>query len=251
MQKLSRSVKDHQATPEEFWERAGQLGYGDAVFRSPRVQRHVIGRQWRIAIEIAEALGLNSHSVALELGCGDGVFTNTMLAPRCAHVTATDYAHGAILRARAECQHSNVEFFEADATTYDYAQGQHWDMAFLIGFLHHVKPHTPAIVRRLARVAPRVVVLEPIGDNPIRKLLEKTPAYQEAGEASFTLAELSAIFGAAGYRLTMQRRINLFPPFTPDLLYWPMRAAEGVVENLPPLNRLCSTYMLGFVRPDA
>jgi hypothetical protein len=111
-----------------------------------------------------------------------------------------------------------------------------------------VKNRTPFVIEQLSRVVPRIVALEPMGDNPMRKLLEKTPAYQEAGEESFRLAELTAIFAASGYRRVATRRINLFPPFMPDLFYQPLRAVEAIAEHVPPLDRLCSTYVLGFVR---
>jgi len=52
------------------------------------------------------------------------------------------------------------------------ASGQRWDGAFLMGFLHHVKESAPVIVSRLSKVVPRVVVVDPNGDNLIRKTLE-------------------------------------------------------------------------------
>lgn len=248
MYKLTRSIKDHNATPEDFWERAGEVGYGEAVFRSRRIERHITEKQWRTVARVAEQLGLSSGMRVLELGCGDGAFTNLVLGPRCASVTAMDFSHNAILRARGNCKLTNVDFREVDSTAYRYQDGDHWDMGFLVGFLHHVKRQTPFIIEQLAKVSSHVVVLEPIGDNPLRKLLEKTPAYREAGEDSFRLTELTDIFAASGYRRVATQRINLFPPFIPDFFYQPLRVAEAIVEHLPPLNRLCSSYVLGFTR---
>jgi len=52
--------------------------------------------------------------VALELGCGEGQFTD-LLAERVSHVFATDISHSAIRRARQRLQHRrNVQFTTSD-----------------------------------------------------------------------------------------------------------------------------------------
>lgn len=237
-----------EGTQDAYWERAGHLGYGDAQFRSRRVAAHVLGRQWQAALDTARRLGLGETAEVLELGCGDGEFATAVLARHFRRVDALDKSRAAIERAAGRGAGPHVRFAACDVTTHEYAPGQRWDGAFLVGFLHHVKREAPLVVRRLAAVAPRAVVLEPSGDNPIRRGLERLPAYRAAGEASFRRAELVAMFAAAGFRLVTESSVNLFPPFTPDACFRIVRALERVVERAPALRGLCSSRMLGFVR---
>ena len=235
-----------ERTQDAFWERAGQVGYQAALFRSRRVAHHVFGKQWRVVIETASRLGLDAGASVLELGCGDGEFAVQVLARHYRHIVALDKSRAAVERASARPGAANVRFHAADVTTHEYEPGERWDGAFLVGFLHHVKPDTQAIVTRLSRVTSRVVVLEPNGDHVVRRLLERLPSYRAGGEESFRLQELIAVFARAGYRLRERSAINLFPPFTPDFLFPVGRGLERLVEATPALRGLCSSHVLGF-----
>lgn len=237
-----------ETTSDAFWEAAGRAGYDDALFRSPRVARHVLGRQWSESLATARAIGIEDAGSVLELGCGDGTFAIEVLSRRYRRVDAMDKSSAAIERARQRSTAGHLHFRVADVTAHRYAPGERWDGAFLIGFLHHVKPWAASVVRQLAEVAPRVVVMEPNGNQPLRKLLEYLPSYRRAGEESFTFAALGRLFDRAGYRLVRARTINLFPPFTPDVLYPVGVRAERLIEGRRGVGELCSSRVLGFVR---
>jgi SAM-dependent methyltransferase len=230
--------------PKSYWEKAGAAGYGEAMFGSRAVEQHVNLRLWRIAVEIGEQLGLDASSRVLDLGCGDGAFANHALAPTFAAVDGFDLSEEGIRRARANAPGPHMQFEARDVTRLDFA-GRHYDGAFLIGILHHVKAATPSILEALRRVTPRVIVLEPNGSHPLRKLLEFTPAYRAAGEDSFRRAQLEKIFAKAGYRRVIWRRLNLFPNFTPQPLFRLLRPAEPLIEATPGLRALCTVDMYG------
>lgn len=236
-----------EPTQDLFWRRAGEVGYGEALFRSRRIERHVVSRQWRVALEIARGIGLGPDATVLELGCGDGAFAAEVLAINYARVDAVDKSDTAVARAAARIKAAHVRFRVVDLTSFEYEAGAKWDGAFLMGILHHVKAHAGQIIARVSKVSPRVVVLEPNGDNPMRKILEKLPSYRAAGEESFRGAELLEIFERHGYRQRSARSINLFPPFMPDPLFPVVRAAERLIEWVPALRGLCSTRVMGFV----
>ena len=219
------------ADPGSYWERAGAIGYGEAMFGSRAVEQHVNRRLWNIAVEIGRQLGLDPSARVLDLGCGDGAFANAVLARNFVAVDGFDMAEAAIRRAQA------------------HAPGPH-DGAFLIGFLHHVKAATPTILQALHRITGRVVVLEPNGSHLLRKLLELTPAYRAAGEDSFRHLQLEKIFAEAGYRRVMWRRLNLFPNFTPQPLFRLLRLVEPAIEATPGLRALCTVDMYGFQTSD-
>ena len=234
------------ADPGSYWERAGVVGYGEAMFGSREVEQHVNRRLWTIAIDIGRRLGLNPGSRVLDLGCGDGAFANAVLARNFAAVDGFDMAEAAIRRARTNAPGPHVRFAARDLTQLELADAPHYDGAFLMGFLHHVKAATPAILRVLRRITDRVVVLEPNGGHLLRKLLELTPAYRAAGEDSFRRSRLETIFAEAGYRRVVWRRLNLFPNFTPQPLFRLLRPVEPLVEATPVLRGLCTVDMYGF-----
>jgi len=233
---------------EGFWEAAGRAGHRDGLFPSQRVAAHVLGRRWRSALEMAWRIGIDPGGAVLELGCGDGEFAIEVLGPRFRRVDALDKSRAAIDRAGARANRGNVHFRVSDLREHEFAVGERWDGAFLLGVLHHVKPRAASMVARLSRVVPRVVVIEPNGDNVLRRLLERLPSSRRAGEGSFRLGELVALFERAGYELRAQRNFNLFVRFMPDQLFPLMWRLERWVEGTPSLHGFCSTWVLGFGR---
>jgi hypothetical protein len=115
----------------------------------------------------------------------------------------------------------------------------------LVGILHHVKSATPAIVGRLSKVAPKVVVMEPNGNHPGRKAAEFLPSYRAAGEQSFRTKELLRIFEANGYQQVFYRRFSIFPNVTPTWFYKLGLPFEPAIERSW-LNRLCINQVFGF-----
>lgn len=229
-----------------FWEQAGQDGYGKAMFKNISVEQHIRSTIWEQAIEVASALGLNQDSKILELGCGDGAFTGTVLAKKFNSVDGYDYSISAIKKADSMFGSDSVRFHVDNIIDMDYLAGQHWDGAFLMGFLHHVKNDAHSIVSRLSKVAPNVVVVDPNGNNLIRKTLEYLPSYRRAGEDSFRLNQLENIFKSAGYKLVKRNIVSLVPPFTPRFLLSTMICLEKIVDSSSMLKRINSTYVLGF-----
>ena len=107
-------------------------------------------------------VGRSADGRVLDLGCGDGAFTNQMLADRYRAVDGFDKSETAIQRAQAESR-GHATFRAVDLVTFDYDSLPRYDAAFLIGILHHVKQATPDIVRAMARRTDKMIVLEPNG----------------------------------------------------------------------------------------
>lgn len=232
--------------PRAYWDRAGTVGYGNAMFGSSLVERHVNRRVWDGAIAIARQLGMERSASVLDLGCGDGAFANTALAANFAAVDGYDLSELAIRRAAANAPGSHVRFQACDITSPAVAGLPRYDGAFLIGVLHHVKSSAPAVIRSLRNIADRVVVLEPNGGHLLRKLLELTPSYRAAGEDSVRRSELERMFTAAGYRRVAWRRLNVFPNFTPQAIFRLFRGLEPFIEATPGLRALCTADLYGF-----
>lgn len=229
-----------------FWEKAGKIGYGKAIFSHQMIEDHIMSRHWKTAIEISESLGVNKNSKVLELGCGDGKFAEQVLSARFKFVDALDRSESAIRRAKKQSKSKNVNFRIEDITSYRFDPDGYWECAFLMGFLHHVKPFATQIISRISEKCPCIIVVEPNGDNIIRKFLEFLPTYRAAGEQSFKLKELAEIFERNGYRIKALRRKTIIPPFLPKMLLMPFKRMEEVIESFPAINNLCSTNLIGF-----
>ena len=240
--------KQHLGEPETYWNRAGEISYAQAMYRSADVERHVRLRLWNFAIKIADEIRIPNSGRVLDLGCGDGAFANEALASRYSAIDGYDLAPAAIERANARASGPHLKFFTTDLVTLNYSALPRYDGAFLIGILHHIKAATPDVLRSLAQVTDKIVVLEPNGNNVIRKLLELTPSYRRAGEDSFRSQEMIDIFSGAGWRVIVRRRLNLFPNFTPNFIYRLLAPIEPYIEGNSLLNAICTVNMFGAVR---
>lgn len=229
-----------------YWEKAGDVGYGERMYASQDVEGHIRGRLWRMMIDIADAMGVPNDASVLDLGCGDGQFTNQMLAPKYRRVHGIDFAEPAIERAKREAPGPHATFEARDLTNFDYTSLPRFDAIFLVGILHHVKSATPGIVNALPGVSDKVIMLEPNGAHPLRKLLELTPSYRAAGEDSFTARQLKRIFDAGGYHVHTHKRANLLPNFTPKRMFDLLIPLEKSVENTPVLSTMCTVNLFGF-----
>jgi SAM-dependent methyltransferase len=243
------SSNQGQSRPEAYWDRAGEQGYAQAMYRSADVELHVRRRLWQLAIETADALRVRSEERVIDVGCGDGAFANQILSAHYGAVDGIDKSEVAIRRAQAETL-GRATFRAVDLVTFDYDSLPRYDAAFLIGILHHVKQATPSIVKALARRTDKMIVLEPNGNNLIRKALEFTPTYRDAGEDSFRTKELIAIFKAAGWRTPICRRLTLFPNFTPGFLYRWLAPLEPRIEKSRFWNALCTVNLYGLTKAD-
>ena len=141
-----------------------------------------------------------------------------------------------------------MKFVAADLVTLDYDAMPRFGGACLIGILHHIKAETPKVLRSLAELTVKMVVLEPNGDHLVRKLLEFTPSYRAAGEDSFRTREMFDVFAANGWQTVAYRRLNLFPNFTPGSIYRLLAPLEPHIEKSSFWNKLCTVNMVGLVR---
>lgn len=243
-------TKRSSLKPEAYWEQAGEVSYAAAMYGSSEVERHVRLRLWNVAIDIADQIGIPRDGHVLDYGCGDGAFANETLASHYRAIDGYDLAVAAIERAKAEAAGPHLRFVAADLIGLRYDTLPRYDGAFLMGILHHIKQAAPDALKSLTRVTSRMVVLEPNGNHLVRKLLEFSPKYRAAGEDSFRTRELADIFAACGWRVMVQRRLNLFPNVTPGGVYRLLAPLEPRIEASRFWNALCTVNMFGLIAHD-
>lgn len=237
-------MKYNEATA--YWDDAGDRSYAEAMFADSEVERHVNRRLWQVGVDIGHALGLNQQSHILDLGCGDGALTNLVLSKHFGRIDGIDLSESAVKRANEFSPREDVSFTARDITKMDYSQLPRFDGAYLWGILHHVKESTPHILKELRQKTNNIVILEPNGNNLVRKLLEKTATYKAAGEDSFRTRQMVAIFKEAGFEPVVWKRLNVFPNFTPKWFFHLFKGVEPLIELTPGLRALCTVNMWGF-----
>ena len=102
--------------PDGYWDRAGEQGYGQAMYRSSDVESHVRGRVWQTAIDIAGALGVPEDGHVLDLGCGDGAFANQTLAGRYRKVDGIDKSVTQLIDVAGKVAHNTAYIPQLQAT---------------------------------------------------------------------------------------------------------------------------------------
>ena len=84
---------------------------------------NVVNRRTHVALKKIVAGLIKPDDRVLECACGTGLLTE-VIAPRCARLTATDFAPKMLARAKKNCAaFDNITFAPADITALDYADG--------------------------------------------------------------------------------------------------------------------------------
>jgi ubiquinone/menaquinone biosynthesis C-methylase UbiE len=219
------------------------------LYTSERLSSQLVGRH---TTDVLLSLVSFRGQRVLDIGCGDGAYTFELFdRAQPAHIHGVDVADEAVRlarekaqeRARERAQERALSFDVEDAHNLSFAANSH-DVALMRNMLHHMHDPARALAEAL-RVAPRLVVIDPNGYNPVLKVIEKTSRYHiEHGERSYAPAQMQRWVEAAGGRVVARRWFNLVPYFCPDGLARLLKALEPVFEGVPLLNRAaCGSFI--------
>jgi SAM-dependent methyltransferase len=181
----------------------------------------------------------------LDVGCGDGFYTARIWdAGRPRGLVALDAAGTAVRVAASKVGERPVRFLVADAHRLPFHDDT-FDVVLLQSILHHADA-PQQLVREALRVASRVVVHEPNGNNLGLKAIERVSKYHlEHGEKSYTPRRVRRWFSEAGAAVVSCQFAGFVPMFCPDLLARLMKLLEPFVESLPVVNALgCAVYVM-------
>ena len=183
----------------------------------------------------------------LDVGCGDGKATSDFFSKcRPKYVLGIDAAHNAIEYAlRTHSSDGKIEFMAVNA--YDLCEkiDHRFDVGMMLFVLHHL-PDPSAAVKEVVKMADTIIIAEPNGNSPIRKILERVSKYRiECEEQSFSASTIKGWFFDAGFRIEKSKYVNCVPLFCPDWMVGPLKLLEFFVERVPLLrNLLCGQYIL-------
>jgi SAM-dependent methyltransferase len=219
---------------------AANAGYGYTT-GARLSSRMATGRSIDAVTGTAEFAGRS----VLDLGCGDGFYTARIWdigRPRA--LVALDAAEAAVRVAVGKLGERPVRFLAADGHRLPFRDNS-FDVVLLQSILHH--DDAPAdMVKEALRVASRMVVHEPNGNNLGLKAIERVSKYHiEHGEKSFTPRRVGRWVRAAGGRVVSRKFAGFVPMFCPDLLARLTKFLEPAVERLPLVNALgCAVYVM-------
>lgn len=135
----------------------------------------------------------------LDYGCGRGHESLTYLAQGAAHVSGIDIspvyiedAHNRAVRAGFAANRFSFQVMDAHDLMFP---AQTFDLVIGLGILHHLDPDVALDeIHRVLRPGGRVLLLEPLADNPLLKLFRYlTPHARTEDEAPFTGAQIQAL----------------------------------------------------------
>jgi ubiquinone/menaquinone biosynthesis C-methylase UbiE len=186
----------------------------------------------------------------LEMGCGDGFYTFQYWDrshPK--SFTGVDAAPNAVELIRRNAGDRPMTFETGDCHKLRFEDNS-FDIVLVQGVLHHDgRPWD--MIREAFRIAPEVLILEPNGNSPALKVIEKvSPYHREHGERSYRSATLRRWIQEAGGTVVRERFSGFVPMFCPDWIARGMKRLEPIVEATPAVRAVCcSLYVVLGRRP--
>ncbi len=179
----------------------------------------------------------------IDFGCGDGTYTAELAKafPE-AEIVGVDPAADAITRARSLTP--SAAFTNANLLEPATLPQRMFDVGIIRGVIHHL-PTGPLGITNAARVCRTLIIIEPNGNNPILKWIEKNSQYHiEHEEQSFTSRELDAWCRSAGYTRVRIDYIGFIPMFFPTVLAKIIRFFEPLFGCIYPVKKYLSGQII-------
>jgi SAM-dependent methyltransferase len=188
----------------------------------------------------------------LDLACGDGFYSFKLFdRGSMTRLVATDGASNAVGIAAGRRGKRPVSFLVSDAHALPFPDNS-FDVVLVQSVLHHdERPFH--MIQEAFRVAPRILIHEPNGNNLGLKVIEKvSPYHKEHGEKSYTSMQMKKWIREAGGEVVHEKFAGFVPMFCSDKIARFMKFVEPALESVPVLNALgCAVYVMVGVRRSA
>jgi SAM-dependent methyltransferase len=201
-----------------------------------------------IILETGEFAGRS----VLDVACGDAYYTARFWdLGHPASLVAADAAATAVQVAMRNSASRPIRFLAGDAHRLPF-ENDSFDVVLLQSVLHH-DDDPFHMIREALRIAPRILIHEPNGDNPGLKVIEKTSRYHiEHNEKSYGTRQMRRWIQAAGASVVYQRVAGFVPMFCPDWMAKSMKFIEPIVEGVPLVRSLgCAVYVMVGLRDSS
>lgn len=227
--------KNVQAFNRNVQENGGFLYTTNAQFSS-----YVANK--RISDEIATFI-LPHYTSLVDIGCGDGMYTAEIKA-RFPHldVHGFDAAAEAIHVAREK--YPDIKFDLVNLLDEKRLPPEKYDVGVIRGVLHHLCDQQKAIVNAF-RLADDLIIMEPNGNNPVLKIIEKTSRYHiEHEEQSFFEWQLKRWIKNAGGEINAWVYVGFVPFFFPTAPAKIIYRMQPFLEKIPVVKHIFSAQFI-------
>lgn len=191
----------------------------------------------RITDETVKVLrNIGNVKSVIDIGCGDGTYTAD-LKKALPNVDFIGFDPATEAIALANGKYPNCQFIVGNVLDPATFPQKKYDVAVIRGVIHHL-PTQSAAVKNAALLSDRVLIIEPNGNNPILKWIEKNSEYHiKHEEQSFSSDFLSQICTENGLKVKYLSFIGFVPFFFPTLPSKVIYALQPVLEHVPLLGR--------------
>lgn len=198
------------------------------------------GRLTKITIDLLEL----KNKKVIDVGCGDGVYTNILYKigkPKL--IVGIDAAGKAIDSAQENFGSKNIYFNKEDCNKIPFGDKK-FDIAIARGLLHHLSDPRKAI-REMLRVTDEVFIIEPNGYNLILKVIEKISFYHRRHrEKSYPPSLLRKWIKSYGGEIEFEGYFGLVPFFCPEIVARILKTIEPFFENTLLKKVFCAVYAI-------
>ena len=179
----------------------------------------------------------------LDVGCGDGTYTNDLPNAR-PDLAFSGFDASETAVSRASKVYPDIRFWVDNVLQPSATSGMHFDVAIIRGLLHHTADPALAIAN-MAQLAKSLIIIEPNGNNPVLKGIEKLSTYhREHEERSFFPWRLAHWCRQAGCEIDSLDYAGFVPFFCPDNFARVLYAAQPYLEQVPVVRQVFSAVSI-------
>jgi SAM-dependent methyltransferase len=163
-------------------------------------------------------------------------------------MVAADGAFNAVRMAAQNSGSRAIFFAVSDAHSLPF-RNDSFDLVLVQSVLHH--DYNPLhLLREAFRIAPRILIHEPNGNNIGLKLIERISRYHiEHGDKSYGSRRMKHCIEAEGGLVVYSKAVGFVPMFCPDWIARATKFAEPAVEWTPLFCwAACAVYVMVGIR---
>ncbi|GHB77197.1 class I SAM-dependent methyltransferase [Persicitalea jodogahamensis] len=234
---MSTSLKENvKAFNQNVQENEGFLYTTNAQFSS-----HVANK--RISDEIFKFIK-PEYQTLIDIGCGDGVYTNN-IKQNFPHLEVTGFDPADKAIEIASKNYPDVTFSTLNLLDENLpVPEKKYDVGVIRGVLHHLADQQLAL-RNAFKLADNIIIMEPNGNNPILKLIEKTSKYHiEHEEQSFFEWQLKKWIRHAGGQVDQWSYVGFVPFFFPTGPAKIIYKLQPFLEKVPIVKHVFSAQFI-------
>lgn len=234
---MNTSLKENvNAFNQNVSENGGFLYTTNAQYSS-----HVANK--RISDEIFKFIK-PTYKTLIDIGCGDGLYTNN-IKQNFPHLEVTGFDPAAKAIEIAAEKYPSVNFHTLNVLDENLPlPKKKYDVAVIRGVLHHLSDQQLAI-KNAFKLADNLIIMEPNGNNPILKVIEKTSQYHiEHEEQSFFEWELKKWIKNANGKIDEWSYVGYVPFFFPTGPAKVIYAMQPFLEKVPVVKHVFSAQFI-------